>query len=580
VIEFHKCENEVFSGVKDKATYELSFRKKDGTVHDYSLVIVPLKNENNIITGIIEVCFDVTELNMTDAEVKLLAETVAHSSEGIFITDETGVILYVNDAYQSLTGYKNFELVGRTPSVFKSGVHSETFYKRLWGKITKGELWEGIFVNKRKDGNFYREKAIIFPIISEKSKIITNYVAIKRDVTHEAELEEQLRQAQKMEAVGRLAGGIAHDFNNILTSIQGYCEVLMMQTDSSMKIYKPLTEIKKSCKRAVSLTRQLLTFSRKQVFYLKDIELNRTVENMIGMLNRLIDVNTQIKTFLINEKLVIKSDLSMVEQVIMNLVINASDACQGKKGAEIIITTDKKFLKEPFSDGNFDVQPGYYALLRVADNGIGIDEELKQKIFDPFFTTKSKGTGLGLSTVYGIVKQQNGFIQIDSVMGRGTTFNVYFPLNESKDVCLDTGMVKTRNVLKSGSGVIMILEDDDSLRELLETVLAAAGYDIISVSSSDEVYKNLPDNGIDLLLADIILKGERGDDIARKLKEEHQDMKILFISGYVGKTISNVNFNIPDCEFLPKPFSISDLTAKIRQMLNPDDDSSHSERDT
>jgi CheY-like chemotaxis protein len=294
---------------------------------------------------------------------------------------------------------------------------------------------------------------------------------------------------------------------------------------------------------------------------------------MLGMLNRLVGVNTDLNLNLQKEKLVIKSDLSMLEQVILNLVINASDACGDKGNSSITISTGKKFLKEVYLDGNFKVSPGYYALLQVSDNGEGISEEIKQKIFDPFFTTKSEGTGLGLSTVYGIVKQQNGYIQVETTLGKGSIFNVYFPLNQESEFCSDTGFVKTQNILKSGSGIIMVLEDDDSLRELLETILTRAGYDIITAASSAEVYKKLPDRGIDLLLADIILKGERGNDIAKNLKKEHKNMKTLFISGYVGKTISNVDFDIPDCEFMAKPFSISDLTAKIKLMLNSEETS-------
>jgi PAS domain S-box-containing protein len=201
--EFHSCENQVLLGKKEKANIEISFKKKDGTIHDFSVVIVPLKNEMNIITGLIEVCFDITELNMTDAELKLLAATVSHSTEGILITDATGIILYVNEAYEELTGYKNEELIGKNPSLLKSGVHPDKFYKKLWKKISKGELWEGLFVNKHKDGTLYREKAVIFPIISDKNKRITNFVAIKRDVTHETELEEQLRQARSSRAFSR-----------------------------------------------------------------------------------------------------------------------------------------------------------------------------------------------------------------------------------------------------------------------------------------------------------------------------------------------------------------------------------------
>jgi len=569
---FHSCEIEVMREEREKCNFEISLENSDGRVHDYSVVVVPIKDERNFITGLIEIFFDITEFKITNDELKLLAATVSHSSEGILITDSNGIIRYVNDAYEKLTGYTYDEFVGNNPSLVKSGVHSEKFYKHLWKKINRGELWEGLFVNKRKDGTLYRERAVIFPMISDETGDIKNFVAVKRDVTHEVELEEQFRHAQKMEAVGRLAGGIAHDFNNIMTSIQGYNEVLLMKIDATHNFYKPLTEIKKACKRAVALTRQLLTFSRKQVFYLKTIDLNKTIESMQGMLQRLIGENIILEIFLKSGKLLVKSDSSMLEQVIMNLVINAADACEDKSDASIVIKTDVTILQEPFLDGHFEARPGKYILMQVTDNGQGMDDDVKQRIFDPFFTTKvkNKGTGLGLSTVYGIIKQQNGYIQVESIVGQGTVFKIHLPLCLDSCLDMDTGVVRTQNVLKPGSGIIMVLEDDDSLRGLLESILKTAGYEILVASSSIELYEKFPDKGVDLLLADIILKGERGDDIAKKLKKENKDMKILFISGYVGKSISNVNFDIDDCEFIPKPFSISDLTAKIKQMLNPE----------
>ena len=560
------AQQRILAGEIDKYSIELEF----GDLY-WKVIIFPMKYKE-IINGIGGIVFNISELSEKNNELNLLSEAINHLAEGVLITNSEGVIQYVNPTYEKLTGYSLKEFRGKTPAILSSGKHSEKFYKALWKKIRNKNIWEGVFINRKKDGTCYNEKAAIFPVLNIDSEI-TNFVAIKRDITHEEELEEQLRQSQKMESIGRLAGGIAHDFNNIITVILGYTELLLSQTEKTESSYRPLAEIKKSSKRAVELTRHLLTFSRKQIFQMKRVDINKIVTNMTNMLQRIIGENINLNLKFQNENLPILSNVSMIEQIAMNMVINARDALEGKKSGNITIETSTVSIAQIIKDGDFDAKPGRYALIKIKDNGTGMSEETRRLVFEPFFTTKqpSSGTGLGLSTVYGIVKQHNGFIRIDSELGKGTTFNIYLPYGNFN--VAEQTVTQTTGIIEEGGGLILILEDEESLLELLEAAFINAGYSVLTATSSFEVYKKLPDGGVDLLLADIMLKGERGDELAIELKKKYKNMKVLLMSGYANKlNLSSDCFGIAGCEFIQKPFTIAQITKKIRMMLTGEEE--------
>jgi PAS domain S-box-containing protein len=556
----------IFSGELSKSSICTDFKDVDGKVKRCYTMMVPLK-ENCEIIGLVCVVFIVSELPTIDNEINLLAEAINHLSEGVVITNSYGVIQYINPTYEKMSGYMLEEMVGKTPRILKSGKHSQKVYKELWAKIMNAEMWEGVLINRKKDGVLYKEKASIFPVLDDGH--ITNFVAIKRDITHEVELEEQLRQAQKMESIGRLAGGISHDFNNIITVVLGYTELLLSQVDASNDICRPLNEIKKSCKRAVALTKHLLAFSRKQVLQMKRVDVNDIVGSMVKMLQRIIGENITLNVHFQHKILPILSNITMIEQIIMNMVINARDALKGCEDAYISIETDMQYIRESVNDGDFKSDPGTYTVIKISDNGTGMSDETRKLIFEPFFTTKQEtsGTGLGLSTVYGIVKQHNGFIRIESELGKGTIFEIYLPYNDSS--VEELSFSRTSGVIQEGEGVILILEDDRALLHLLQSALIKAGYSVIAATSSEELYKNLPECKINLLLADIMLKGERGDDLAMQLRGKYKNMKILFMSGYPDRLNANSQFfNIPDCDFLQKPFTIAQITRHIKALLH------------
>ena len=352
--------------------------------------------------------FDViTERKEAEAERTRLSEVVNQAAEAVLMTDTSGDIVYVNPAFEKVSGYSRAEVMGRNPRLLKSGKQGPEFYREVWQTITHGLVWSGRLTNRRKDGTLSEEEATIFPVCDPGGRIV-NYVAIKRDVTQELRLQEQLQQSQKMEAVGRLAGGVAHDFNNLLTVIMGYGEMAMEGLPQDSPVRSMVGEIVTAGKRATELTRQLLAFSRKQVVQPKVFDLNEVVSSAERLLRRLI--GEDIDLLAVRDPYLgrIEADPGQIEQVIMNLAVNARDAMP--KGGRLTIETQNVDVGEIDTQRHLGVEPGRYVMLAVSDSGVGMDADAKAHAFEPFFTTKEKGkgTGLGLAMVYGIVKQHGG----------------------------------------------------------------------------------------------------------------------------------------------------------------------------
>jgi PAS domain S-box-containing protein len=369
---------------------------------------------------------DITERRKAEEERMQLSTALEQAAESIVITDPAGMILYVNPAFEQITGYTRREAIGQNPRFLSSGKHDPAFYKKMWDALKRGEVWHGHFINKRKDGILYEEDATISPVRDVSGKII-NYMAIKLDVTREVELEGQFRQAQKLEAIGQLAGGVAHDFNNILTSILMQTELSTMENGLASEIRDGFEQIRRDAERAASLTRQLLLFSRRQVMQAHDLDLNESVTNLAKMLQRIIGEDVHLQLHLHPAPLMTHADAGMLDQVVMNLAVNARDAMP--KGGRLLIATSGIIVDEKLARQQPDAAAGRYICLSMTDTGCGIPPEVLPRIFEPFFTTKGtgKGTGLGLATVFGIVKQHHGWVTVDTEPGRGTTFNVLLP---------------------------------------------------------------------------------------------------------------------------------------------------------
>jgi PAS domain S-box-containing protein len=415
-----------------------------------------------------------------------LAMAVEQAGESIVITDADGLITYVNPAFQRITGYTLNELLGQHPRILKSGAHNQSFYEAMWATLKRGETWRGRFINKRKDGTLYHEEALISPVVDEADRVV-GYVAVKRDITRETDLEQQFHAAQRMESIGQLASGIAHDFNNLLAAILGNVELLEETIDKSETAQKQLTVVRQAATRATNLTRQLLAFSRRQVLQPQVINVNDVVAETVTMLGRVLGDNIRVVTQLESKLERVNADAGQLQQTILNLTVNARDAMP--KGGTLTIETANVVLTEEYRSRHDVVQPGEYVLLSVADSGTGMTPEVQDRIFEPFFTTKPKGqgTGLGLATVYGIVKQTGGYIWLYSEMGRGTIFKVYLPRthrsSRPKEPSVRPALPRSSAKL---TGTVLLVEDDPIVRELVRTFLEETGLTVIEASSAED----------------------------------------------------------------------------------------------
>jgi PAS domain S-box-containing protein len=391
---------------------------------------------------------------------------------------------------------------------------------------------------------------------------------IARDVTERKQLEEQLRQSQKMEAIGQLAGGVAHDFNNLLTAINGYSSLALQRLEDGHPIRSYLEEVKKAGDRAANLTRQLLAFGRKQILQPLAINLNDVVTDMNKMLRRLIGEDIELRAKLDPALKKIKADPGQIEQVLVNLVVNARDAMP--EGGNLTIETATVELDQEYADRHADVLPGQYLMLAVSDTGTGMDEATRARIFDPFFTTKEKGkgTGLGLSTVYGIVKQSGGSIWVYSERGHGTTFKVYLP--QLATAPTETEAVVVEPAPSGGSETILLVEDEDVVRTLAQKILEQSGYNVLAASRGAEAIRlcRQRTEPIHLLLTDVVMPETSGKEVADRVTEVLPGLRVLFMSGYTDEAIVHHGVLDTDIEFIQKPFTPAALVRKVREVLD------------
>lgn len=410
---------------------------------------------------------------------------------------------------------------------------------------------------------------LIRKFFEQKKKLTEEIIKRERIEATRAQLEEQLRHSQKMEAIGLLAGGVAHDFNNILMAITSYCELLMFKMPKKDQVYRDLEEILKSANQGASLTKQLLAFSRKQVLEPKIVNLNNVIENLEKMLRRLIGVDIELFVLLGQDAGCIKADAGQLEQVILNLFLNSRDAMPER--GKLILETAAVTLDEAHCQKYPDILPGSYVMLAISDTGCGMTEEIKSHIFEPFFTTKErgKGTGLGLSTVYGIVKQSGGDIRVESSPKKGSTFRLYFP--RADEPIKDIHPAATSKS-KTGSETVLLVDDNDVVRSAIKGCLQMNGYTVLEARHGQEALKvwDAHNDPIHLLITDVVMPFMNGQQLAHILNSRHPDLRILFLSGYSGEEIMPEQLSIPSAEFLKKPISMEVLMRKIRELLDSD----------
>jgi len=546
---------------------ELVCVQKSGSTLDVSMSGAPVRNAAGDVVGIMVILVDVTERKQAERQLQKFKLGIERSGEAIFTTDADGVIEYVNPTFTKIYGYTKQEAIGRTPRLIQSGQYRDVFYEQFWQNILQKKVVVREIVNKTKSGEVVTVQSSTNPILDREGDIL-GFLAIQRDITEQKQLEEQFRQAQKMESIGRLAGGVAHDLNNLLTPIRGYAELLTIKIREDTSLLGYAQQIHHAADRAKDLTQQLLAFGRKQTLKMEEMNIAEGIRKFESILRQTIREDIDLKFDLDEEDGYVKIDQSQIGQVLMNLAINAQDAMV--EGGVLTVETANIELNEEYTRRHPELEPGRYVLVTVSDTGEGIDKETIPHIFEPFFTTKSdtEGTGLGLATVYGIVKQHKGHISVYSEIGYGTTFRIYLPRIESIEQEKQVVGQTTRKYV--GDETILITEDDDMVRNYVASLLIDQGYKLLEASNAEVALGIVEEQGeeIELLITDVIMPQVNGRDLYEKVSQLYPDMRVLFISGYTNEVIAKHGMLEPDVNFLQKPFSNKQLTEMVRQILD------------
>jgi two-component system, cell cycle sensor histidine kinase and response regulator CckA len=560
--------------VQEKKTldnFELELRRRDGQMLRVLASASLLEQDRDLPPLVGGTLVDITRWKRAEETLRQRAHRfrvmLEKSSDAISLVDSTGNVLYSSHAVSPIFGYDLDERIGQNVFEF---VHPEDAAQVL---STFGKLVQRPFASistqlryRHKDGSWRWIEALGTNLLDDASVqgVVINY----RDMTEQRRLQEQLIQAQKMEAVGAVAGGVAHDFNNLLTAILGYSDMILEKAAPNSALHRYSMQIKQAGERAASLTRQLLAFSRLQVMAPKVLDLNAVLSEMSRMLRRVIGENIRLNVVTVPALGRVKADPSQIEQVIINLAVNARDAMP--QGGELTIRTANEAIGESVAEDKIMVRSGAYILLEVSDTGYGMDSETRARAFEPFFTTKErgKGTGLGLSTVYGIVKQSGGYIWLSSEPGKGASFKIYLP---SVNEAVSTAKAPEASACDPGGAeTILLVEDENAVRALLRRVLRSKGYRVLEAVRGEEAVAICQSyqERIDLILTDIVMPKMSGHDLAHHASSLHPESKLLYMTGYAGAKIGSARLLDMGAQFIQKPFSADTLTQKIRAVLD------------
>jgi PAS domain S-box-containing protein len=525
---------------------------------------------------ILEMDLNITERRRSEERLRKLSSAVEQAADVVVITDREGRIEYVNPAFETLTGYSPDQVQGKTPRLLKSGMQDARFYQELWQTIVGGEVYRGVLINRKKSGELYYAEKTITPV-RDAAGVITHFISNDRDITERRKMEEQLLQVQKMEAIGQLAGGVAHDFNNLLMVISSYAELMLDSAPAGSTARHHGEEILKAARRAAALTRQLLTFSRKQVQALRVLDLNGALRELCKTLPRLIGEDVQVVLRPAEGLWPVKADPVQLEQIVMNLATNARDAMP--HGGELNLQTRNVELDEAYCRSHPDATPGEYVLLQVCDTGVGIDAAILSRLFEPFFTTKEKGkgTGLGLATTYGIVKQSGGHITVRSQLGAGATFSLFFPRARVPAAGSDPVPCETKQL--RGHEIVLLVEDEDAVRESEREYLEQHGYTVLAAANGPAALElaAAEKREIQIVVTDVVMPKMSGSELGQKLLAQRPGLKVLYVSGYAENMILQHGLaDLGSC-FLQKPFTLKTLTATIRELLDAPEPSSGGE---
>ncbi len=496
-------------------------------------------------------------------EQAYLATAVENAAEAIIITDIKGHVQYVNPAFESISGYTPPEIISRHVSVLDSGKQNSLFFSDMWQTIKQGRVWKGHFINKKKDGSLFETEATISPVRNSGGEII-NFVSVQRDVTHEIELQRQLRQTQKMEAIGTLAGGIAHDFNNLLMGIQGNISLSLSNIDTTSPLFENLKKVEQYVQDGVELTKQLLGFARGGKYEVRLTDVNHLLKEQSVLFSR---ANKNI-TFDIEyapNLWSVEADRGQLEQVVLNLYLNALQAMP-REGTLKVQTANIDIDNEQYSP--YRKKAGRYIKIVIADTGVGMDEKTQRRIFDPFFTTREKerGTGLGLASVYGIVKNHEGYIDVSSSPGQGTCFEVYLPATKKAALVQKNGADKLSWSVKT----VLLVDDEEMIIDVGTRMLTKLGYEVLTArngAEAVELYKNCQEK-IDLVLLDMVMPIVGGGEAFDRLKEINPAVKVILCSGYSIDGQATDILNRGCNAFIQKPFDLKTMSQHIWAILD------------
>jgi PAS domain S-box-containing protein len=504
-----------------------------------------------------------------DLQQLLLQKVIDTDPSLIFVKDWEGRFVLVNQAVADIYGCSVRQLIGKTDADFSNRPEEVEQFRQADREVMTSQQPKLIVeepVTNPVSGTTRYFQTIKVPLNLpgfEQQMML----GVGTDVTQRRHLEDQLRQSQKMEAVGRLAGGIAHDFNNVLTAILGYSQILLAEMPEDDTRRADVQEIERSAERAATLTRQLLAFSRRQVLQPQVLDLNALAANLDKFLRRLIGEDVDLKLSLAQDLWPVSADAGQIEQVVMNLAVNARDAMP--QGGRLTIETANVELDESYAREHMAVEPGPYAMIAISDTGHGMTDEVKGQIFEPFFTTKGpgKGTGLGLSTVYGIVKQSGGNIWVYSEVDRGTTFKIYLPRARQESTTSKPSDVDVDNL--EGSETILLAEDESAVRGVAARVLRSLGYNVLTATAGNDALEVAAayQDRIHILLTDVVMPGLSGSELARRLQETRPDLKVLYMSGYTDEAIIHHGLLTSNLAYLQKPFTPLALGRKVRSVL-------------
>ena len=559
--------------------FEVEYIRKDGTKVFVEISVSLIKDAEGKPIGFRGISRDITERKAAEEAFKRSEHRyrilVESSTDAILMLDLERNISAFNQAFLDMFGYEKSEVEGRSIRIIHLSDESfRSFGDEVYPVVRKSGFFRDEREMKHKNGAILPVETVT-SAVKTPDGLILGYIAIMRDITERKRseeerttLQEQLRQFQKMEAIGQLAGGIAHDFNNLLTVMKGYTQLSLNEMKESDSLRGNIEEIKKASDRAADLTRQLLAFNRRQIMEVKVLDLNTLSQDLDKMLRRIIGEDIVLAILLGEDLGRVKADPGQIEQVVINLAVNAKDAMS--KGGKLIIETANMELDEAYANAHVAVTPGRYVMIAVSDTGAGMPPEVRDRVFEPFFTTKGKGkgTGLGLSTVYGIVKQSGGNIWVYSEPGKGTTLKIYLPRVDEPAEKLKAQVVGEE--FPRGSETILIVEDDKEVRKLAVRILTRQGYSVLDGSYGDEAFDVCRQHKgpIHLLLTDVVMPGLDGRALSEGLSKLHPEMKVLYMSGYTEDTVIHRGVMEKGMNYIQKPFTVSGLINKVREVLD------------